>query len=202
MTRDLTPTGAIVLAAGAALRMGQLKQLLPFGGTTLLGHAIQQAQRAAFERLVVVLGAEADRVREAIRPASVETVLNENWQAGMGSSITTGLQYLETTGDPLPAVAILLADQPYVGSEHLLALRELLDSTGLSVAAAAYGGKPGVPALFRREKFSLLSALPPEAGARHLLRHSNLSIARYPLQEAAADIDTPADFAALRTVRP
>jgi molybdenum cofactor cytidylyltransferase len=202
MTRDLTPTGAIVLAAGAAVRMGQLKQLLPFGGTTLLAHAIQQARRAAFERLVVVLGAEADRVREAIRPASVETVLNQNWQAGMGSSITTGLQYLETTDDPLSAVAILLADQPYVGSEHLLAMRELLDSTGLSVAAAEYGGKPGVPALFRRETFSLLSTLPPEAGARHLLRHSNLPMARYPLQEAATDIDTPADFAALRTVRP
>jgi molybdenum cofactor cytidylyltransferase len=201
MTRDLTPTGAIVLAAGAALRMGQLKQLLPFGNTTLLGHAIQHAQQAAFERLVVVLGAEAGRVHEAIRPLSVDTVVNENWQAGMGSSITTGLHHLETTGDPLSAVAILLADQPHVGAEHLLALRELLENTGLSVAAAEYGGKPGVPALFRREKFSLLSALPPEAGARHLLRHSDLPMARYPLPEAAADIDTPSDFAALRTVR-
>jgi molybdenum cofactor cytidylyltransferase len=201
MTRNVTRTGAIVLAAGAARRMGQLKQLLPFSGTTLLGHAIQQARQAAFERVVVVLGAEAGRVSEAIRPSSVETVTNESWQDGMGSSIAAGLAYLEATGDRLPAVAILLADQPFVRSEHLLALRELLDNTGLSVAAAEYSGKLGVPALFRRDKFSLLSGLPPDAGARHLLRHPDLPIARYPLEEAAVDIDTPADLAALQPVR-
>lgn len=202
MARNLTPTGAIILAAGASKRMGSPKQLLAYGDTTLLGNAIDQALKANFERIVVVIGAEADRVRESISRLDVETVMNENWHTGMGSSITTGLAHLERTATPLGAVAILLADQPYIRAPHLLALRELLDDTGLSVAAGEYDGHPGVPAVFRRDKFPLLVGLPPGAGARRLLRDSGLQIARYPLPEGAMDIDTPTDFAALGPVRP
>lgn len=202
MTRNRTPTGAIILAAGASNRMGHLKQLLPYGGTTLLGNAIDQALKADFERVTVVVGAQAERVRQSIGSTGVEVVVNDKWQAGMGSSITAALAYVESFGAPLAAVAILLSDQPYIRAEHLLALRKLLDDSGLSVAAAEYNGQPGVPALFRRDTFSLLADLPADAGARRLLRDSGLQIARYALEEAATDIDTPADFAALGSVRP
>lgn len=210
--RNLTPTGAIILAAGGSTRMGSPKQLLPYGKTTLLGNAIDQAGKAGFERIVVVVGAQADRVRQSIsefetlfpddsRPP-LEVAENPFWQTGMGSSITVGLAHIEAAGVPLPAVAVLLADQPYIRFGHLLALRELLDDSALPIAAAEYDNQPGVPAIFRRDTFPLLAGLPPGAGARHVLRDSGLRIARYPLKEAATDVDTPADFAALAAVRP
>jgi molybdenum cofactor cytidylyltransferase len=202
MKYDLTPTGVIILAAGASSRMGDLKQLLPYNGTTLLGNAINQAREAAFERVIVVIGAQAGRVRGSIEPHAVEIVENSNWQAGMGSSISAGLEYIKSTATSLSAVAILLADQPFIRAEHLLALRKLLDDSGLPVAAAEYNGQPGVPAFFRREAFPLLAALPSDVGARRLLRDSGLRVARYPLEQAATDIDTPTDFAALESMRP
>lgn len=202
MKREFTPAGAIILAAGASTRMGDLKQLLPYNGTTLLGNAIHQAREASFERIIVVIGADADRVREYLEQWTVEIVENGNWQAGMGSSIRAGLEYFKAAGSSSAAVAILLADQPYIRAGHLLALRKLLDDSGLPAAAAEYHGQPGVPALFRREALPLLAGLPPDAGARRVLRDSGLRIARYPLEEAATDIDTPADFAALESMRP
>jgi len=54
-----------------------------------------------------------------------------------------------------------------------------------------------VPALFKREMFGRLASLRPEAGARDLLRNQEFDVAAFPLPEAAMDIDTPADFAAL-----
>lgn len=193
------PVAAVILAAGAGIRMGKLKQLLPYRGRTLLEHSIQQAIEAGFHPTLVVVGAEADAVRCAIAAQPVEIVQNQQWQSGMGSSISAGIRQLQQTGAESAAVAILLSDQPLVTAEHLRAMRTLLHTRGNPVVAAHYGQTIGVPALFKRELFSMLASLPAEAGARHFLRESALAVTEFPLPEAAIDIDTPADFAALES---
>jgi molybdenum cofactor cytidylyltransferase len=94
-------------------------------------------------------------------------------------------------------VAILLTDQPLVTAEHLRAMRNLLHTSAGGIVAAEYNGTIGVPALFRRTLFPILAALPPESGARHLLRESGVEVTRFPLPEAGTDVDTPEDFAGL-----
>ncbi len=191
------PAAAVILAAGAATRMGRLKQLLPFGGRTLLEHSIEQALQAGFDPVVVVIGAEADVVRAAIAAQPVDLVWNEGWETGMGSSIAAGMTRLLQISADSGAVAILLADQPLVNASHLIAMRSLLHLSNSEAVAAQYGGTLGVPAVFARRLFPLLESLPPDAGARRLLRDENLDVAAFPLAEAATDIDTPEDFAAL-----
>jgi len=189
---------AIVLAAGAATRMGRLKQLLPYRGRTLVEHSIRQAMDAGFEPVIVVVGAEAQAVMAAIAAELVEVARNDAWESGMGSSIAAGMRHV--AAGERDAVAILLADQPLVTSAHLIAMAKLLEPTHIHIVAAEYSGTLGVPAIFKREMFPLLAALPPEAGARHLLREARLQIAVYPLPEAAMDVDTPEDFEALNAV--
>ena len=191
------PVAAVVLAAGAATRMGKLKQLLPFRGRTLVEHSIRQAIETGFHPIMVVVGAEAEAVRSAIATQPVEIVQNEQWQSGMGSSVRAGIRQLQRSAAESAAVAILLPDQPLVTAEHLAAMRNLLHTREHPVVAAQYEGTIGVPALFKRELFSMLASLPAEAGARHLLRNTALGVTEFPLPEAALDIDTPADFAAL-----
>lgn len=188
---------AIVLAAGSASRMGKLKQLLPYGKRTFVAHAVQQAIDAGFAPVVVVVGAEALAVRAAVAAQPVEIAQNERWQLGMGSSIAVGMQRLQEESAHSAAVAILLADQPLVTADHLGQMRRLLYVERPPIVAAEYNGTLGVPALFRRELFVTLAGLPPEAGARHLLRESGFPVTAFPLPEAAMDIDTPEDFAAL-----
>ena len=174
--------------------MGQPKQLLAYRGRTLLQHSIDQAVGAGFAPIVVVVGASSDLLRQSIAGPTVVTVQNETWETGMGSSVTAGMQALLKNGEVLSAVALLVADQPLVEAKHLAAMRQLLFAGDASIVAAQYGDTLGVPALFKPELFHALSSLPPEAGARMLLRNSDANVIRFPLAEAAVDIDTPEDF--------
>jgi molybdenum cofactor cytidylyltransferase len=170
--------------------MGQLKQLLPYRGKTLVEHAVEQALAAAFDPLIVVVGAEAESVRAALSAQPVLVVENSTWHLGMGSSIAAGVGALRDT----QTVAILLADQPLVESRHLREMQALLNVIDAPAVAAQYKGTLGVPALFKRELFEALRSLDPAAGARGLLR---ARATPFPLAEAAMDIDTPEDLAAI-----
>ncbi len=52
-----------MLAAGQSARMGQLKPLLPLRGKALLAHVLDALREADLEEIIVVLGADADRIR-------------------------------------------------------------------------------------------------------------------------------------------
>ncbi len=196
-TRAGAQVAAIILAAGAGSRMGRLKQVLPYKRGTLISHAVSEALEAGFDPVIVVVGAESGAVRSALAEQPVSIVENPSWGKGMGSSVAAGVRYLqEQTGDSA-AVAILLADQPLVKAAHLAALKDLFSRSGATVVAAYYNDTLGVPAIFDRSLFPVLIALPPEAGARSLLRDPRMPVTVFDLPEAAVDIDTPGDFAAL-----
>ncbi|MEA2365450.1 MAG: molybdenum cofactor cytidylyltransferase, partial [Thermoleophilaceae bacterium] len=46
----------LVLAAGASRRLGQPKQLLPYGSATLLDHVLDTARACEFDQLLCVIG--------------------------------------------------------------------------------------------------------------------------------------------------
>jgi molybdenum cofactor cytidylyltransferase len=194
-------TAALILAAGASSRMGRVKQLLPFGNATLLSHAIAQARKAQFGRVLVVLGAHSEQIVPLVETAGAEPVLNLEWETGMGSSIHAGLAHLRKHPPEPELLAVLVADQPYVTAHHLLAMRHLLQASTSAAVAARYNGRLGVPALFRAEMYPALASIPAAAGARQLLRSSTCAVEEFPLPEAAIDVDTPEDFAALAGVR-
>lgn len=56
----------LVLAAGASVRLGEAKQLLPYRGRTLLDATLDLARSCAFDQLLVTLGGAADLVRERV----------------------------------------------------------------------------------------------------------------------------------------
>ena len=58
-------TKIIILAAGAASRMGEPKQLLAYKSDTLLGHAIKTVNKLSLGKPLVVLGAHADLILES-----------------------------------------------------------------------------------------------------------------------------------------
>ena len=164
----------------------------------MVEHAIYQAQAAGFHPVVVALGAHAETVGEAVAKTTALSVVNENWASGMGSSITCGAAKILELSPDVDSMAVLLADQPLVTSEHLRNMGRVFMTNNAPIVAAAYAGTLGVPALFRRSVFDQLKTLKPEAGARALLRGGAAEVHGYDLPEAAIDIDTPEDFAAVK----
>lgn len=192
---------AIILGAGSASRMGRLKQLEAFEGTTFIGRAIDHALGASFDPVLVVVGAEAVAVQASVASQRVSIVQNPQWADGMGSSIRAGVRQLQTERTDAAAVLIMLADQPLITARHLQAMRSAFHQNRTSIVAAEYSGTLGVPAVFGRHLFDSLAHLPEGSGAKHLFTQAGLAVHRFPLPEAAIDIDTPADLAALQTRR-
>jgi molybdenum cofactor cytidylyltransferase len=189
---------AIILAAGASRRLGQPKQLLVYGGETLLARSIRLADEAGVSPVVVIIGAHHERIRAAVALDGVNLVINENWGQGIASSIHAGLGALDEVGCAASGVLILGCDQPRLTAAHLRALIEMFTAQAKPcIVASAYAGVHGIPAVFPRFAFSHLLALSGDRGARALLEKPPCLLIAQPFEGGEVDIDQPDDLAEL-----
>jgi molybdenum cofactor cytidylyltransferase len=190
---------AVVLAAGGSARLGISKQLIGFRGEPLVRRVARSAAEAGAATVVVVVGADAERIALALEGLPhTFTVLNEEWRTGLASSLATGLRELRRLDSGADGVLIATADQPLVDAH---ALRRLLDAfaDGARLVAAEYSATIGVPAIIAREHLDALLALEGDTGAGRWLRAKGERVRRIPMFEAAVDIDTAEDAALLAT---
>jgi len=189
------PSGvsAILLAAGAGSRFGGGKLLAKLGGRPLIEHALEALSGAPVDEVVVVVGADAEGLRDACESDGVVVVENPDWARGQSTSVRAGLRACDPDSR---AAVVLLADQPLVGAgavERLVAAFE----EGARVAVATYGGRPRNPVLFSREVWPLLVAeLEGDEGARPFLRRHPELVVRVPCDGVGdpADVDTAEDL--------
>ncbi len=192
--------GIIILAAGASTRFGKPKQLLEFEERTLLERIAENALQTGLKS-VVVLGADAEKIKKSIKNLSVEIVVNEDWQSGMSSSIVEGLRKIIEIKNDLQAVIILLCDQPLVEKNTILKLIETQKSTNQMIVASRYAETIGVPALFMYDVFDELLNLNKEIGAKSIIeKYAETDLATISVPEAEFDIDTEADFERLKNI--
>jgi CTP:molybdopterin cytidylyltransferase MocA len=182
--------GAAVLAAGASRRLGRPKQLVSVEGQQLVRRMAEVALQSGCQPVAVILGAHSAEVGAAVAHLPVVCLSNPYWVEGMGSSIRVAAGW--ASGAALDALMLILVDQLRLSSGHLDALRAASDQ-GRHIAASAYQGVLGVPAIFPRQFFPALQALKGDSGARQLLR-GNLPITAVNWPEGVFDLDRMADL--------
>lgn len=195
----MNPVGLVILAAGASTRLGQPKQLLPYGEGTLLRHIATVAVDSGCAPVIVVLGASAELLRAELNDLPVHPVINPDWEEGMASSLRTGIAALEPS--QASAALILLCDQPLVTAELLQDMVRTATDTKCAAVVCKYDEKEAVgpPCLFDRSLFPDLLALRGAQGAKQLLaRLPGDSIALVPFPGGRYDIDTKDDWNRLR----
>lgn len=178
----------LLLAAGRSQRFGaQDKLMVPYLGRPLGLHVVVALEAVPFARRIAV----TDGTRLDLAPCGYETVHNDDPAAGMGRSLSLGMQAIHAM--QADAVLIALADMPRVTATHIY---RLLDRAGGrdSIIASSDGVDPRPPALFGRDHFATLLASKGDMGARELVRHGH-HIVTSPAE--LADVDTPEDLAAL-----
>lgn len=124
MMRAMEQSGwsVVVLAAGQGTRMKSAvpKVLHEVCGRSLIDRVLDRALEVAPpERTVVVIGHGAERVREAVRPRRVRTVVQEP-QLGTGDALRIGLAAEPAAGED--GVVVLSGDVPLLRSESIRAL--------------------------------------------------------------------------------
>lgn len=186
----------IILAAGASSRMGRPKQLIRLGHFSLVEHTVQAGLTAGVWPIVVVLGAEAEKIRPILTPYPVLMVENAAWSEGMASSLRTGVQAVESFSRSLRGAVISVCDQPGLTASCIQTLATaVVRQPGVRLAASRYGGRLGVPAYFDRSVFPRLLSLSGDEGARKLLNHANSDeLIAFDFPQLALDLDTPADL--------
>jgi molybdenum cofactor cytidylyltransferase len=125
-------------------------------------------------------------------------VLNDGFEEGIASSIRAGVAAVGASTRSCDGVLLLLVDQPRVDAallRRLLARFE--EGGGERIAACAYGGGVGAPAVFPRAHFDALAALRGDRGAKAVLQGERERVLEVPFPGGALDLDTPEDLARL-----
>jgi molybdenum cofactor cytidylyltransferase len=191
----------ILLAAGESRRMGYPKPLLTIEGKTFI-EKIAAAMLVVVPRLVVVLGAHADRIRRAIpRDERIVIVENPNYSLGQLSSLKVGLGVVQN--DAAGAI-VHLADHPMVQVESFRAIVDSFERARKPIVIARSGGHRGHPVIFDRSIFVELQSAPEGEGARHVVNADASRVEYVDLDDPGInlDLDTPADLARAGLAQP
>lgn len=184
-----------ILAAGASKRMGSPKQLLSWGESTLINHAITFSKNTKANKVIVILGANGEAISMKIEDVDVSVVINNEWQKGLGKSIATAAQFILDLKQEVDGLLIVLADQPFVTSEYLDEMIAEFDKGLSKIVATSYDSKKiGVPALFGESFFTELSQLSGDEGAKSLIKKYDGFVKVQTPNFNNFDIDTKADY--------
>jgi molybdenum cofactor cytidylyltransferase len=184
---------AVIIAAGSSSRLGQPKQLIVFGGETLLARTIRVARESGAEPVLVVLGANREEIECGLDLSGTRIVINRNWDEGMASSIRAGVEVIEKTLPEAQGVLLMVCDQPRVTAEHLSRMLASFRQSEAGSIASLYAGKRGIPAIFPRWSFPELMALEGDRGARGLLSDLTREVSEIALEGGEIDIDRAED---------
>ena len=186
---------AILLAAGESSRMGRLKALLPWQDTTLLEHQLQSLLDSGVQRVVVVLGHDADRLKpivESIEGAS--WALNPDYLQGKTTSLKTGVAALAS--QQVSDLLLLNVDQP----RNAVTVRILLErhlASPYRITIPTHGGKGGHPILIAADLLPELAAIDEVSqGLKAVVRRHAVATERFEVDDPSVllDLNTPEQY--------
>jgi molybdenum cofactor cytidylyltransferase len=181
----------LIPAAGASERLGRAKQLVKHRGTTLIQNAVNTAFSLDPGEIIVVTGANAEAVKNAVLQSTVNWIHNPNWSDGMGGSIALGATAISPESAGL---MILLCDQWKIQISDLQLLAETWQSNPERIVCASAEGINMPPVIFPASYFNQLAKLEGSQGARSLLISHPESRTAVPVKNASIDLDTQAQL--------
>ena len=110
------------------------------------------------DRVVVVLGHDADEIRARIDFGSADVVICSEWARGQGFSLRRGVAALAGAD----AVVITLADQPFITPQVISGALDQLE--GYDAVRAVYDGTPGHPVVLGPRVLGAVGELEGDAG--------------------------------------
>lgn len=160
-------TIAVILAAGESSRMGSNpKANLLYKNKTFLSNIVDTFYRSGLDKVLAVVGKDAEIIKEVNRDLHVEFLTNKEYKKGQLSSIKVSLEHIPQTCE---SIIIHLVDHPLIQTETVSAILAARISAKAPVIIPVYEKKRGHPVLFGREVFDDLRNAPLDVGARSVV---------------------------------
>lgn len=174
--------------------MGVSKQLLKWKDTNLLQHTINTVNEVNTQN-IIVLGANYSKIKSQIEDKNTRILCNQNWQKGLGSTISFGINYIKNSLPHIENVLIMLADQPLIDAHYLNQLIETHKLYQNKIICTLYQNeKLGVPAIFNNSIFEELLELNDDKGAKEILKKHSSDVIFLHGVKVVRDIDTLDDY--------
>ncbi len=182
----------IVPAAGRSERMGKNnKLLLPLGRRAVLERVVMAALGTDPLEVIVVTGAERERVESALAPYPVRLIHNHDHGEGMASSLRAGIRASSVRA---AGFAIMLGDLPFVRSTTIAAVCAGLGAG--RIVLPRFEGRQGHPVVFADGYRDELAGLSGDVGARSVIEAHPHAVVIVDTDDPGIllDVDTMADY--------
>jgi molybdenum cofactor cytidylyltransferase len=183
---------AIVLAAGASVRMGRSKALLRVEGRTFVRRILQTLHEGGIDEVAVVLRPQHFEAVAEVTAGAGRVVVNPRPDEGQLSSLIAGLDAIDVPG--VDAVLVTLVDVPLIQPSTVRALVTRAATSSAAVLRAVYRGAHGHPVIFKRDLFAQLRAADPAIGAKAVLRSVRVEDVEVDDPHVIRDVDTPDEY--------
>ncbi len=195
--KNQPPLGAIILGAGVSSRMGRPKLLLPWCGTSIIGHLIGQWQTLGASQIAVVcrpddskLGAELERLGF---PRS-NCIENPQPGRGMFSSILCAANWIGWKRN-IVVWAIVLGDQPHLRLETLRTVLKFQAGHSQAICQPEFDGHARHPVLLPSLALRELKRTPAKT-LKTFLEQTSCQSVKCSIADSglSLDLDTPEDY--------
>jgi len=200
---DKTLTAGIILAAGMSTRFGRLKQMLEVGDSTILSMVIDAAVKSDLDRVVLVLGHEAEAIKDSLGEALLNprliTVINPLFQEGMSTSLQCGLKEAMAGS---PSIMVIMGDQPLLTHEVIDLIIRSFRASEKDICVPVYSGKRGLPVCFTGRFYDEILGVTGDMGAREIIRNNPGDVLAVDIEDSDCfmDIDSEADLERLESL--
>lgn len=194
---DIPETAVLLLAAGKSSRMGKLKQLLPGPQGNFL--EVSVTKYLPFGRVIVVLGHQAERIREKSHLQGAEVIINEQYEEGMSTSLKAGYRLVRNT--ETEGILIAFCDIPHIKPETVNMVLDLAAHNPGKIVIPQYQLQKGHPVYIPRRFFPLIETVRGEEGARRIVKNNREDVLFLSVEDEAVteDIDSEEMYKYIKT---
>ena len=187
--------GALLLAAGESSRMGEIKALLPWRGTTLLEYQVYLLQKACLDPIIIVVGHRHQELESLVgNNPKIRCVYNPHYPQGKTTSIKAGLAALQPS--ETEAILVLNVDQPR-SPETLAHIIEAHHHHNAPITVPTHGGKGGHPVVFSSQLLGELMEISEETqGLKAVVKKHEKETVRVEVNssEVLLDLNTEQEY--------
>jgi len=184
----------VILAAGKSTRMKENKLLLNVNGRTLIERVVTTARASIVDEVVVVLGYQAQKLKERLTGLECKVVINENYAKGQSESVKAGLAGVSSDAE---AFMILPADVALIDWQSINKVVEEYRRSKSRIVIASHNGRSGHPILLDRALFPEVAVINEGTfGLKAVInRHrAEINYVEAGTENVLIDIDTEEEF--------